>query len=93
MKSDAIKIRSAPAQRGPLLPGIGADGIVLTVTKVVPAIPGQPFTVAITEYMPVAAVVTLVIVGFCKKEEKLFGPVQVYVAPSTLEAVKFTTLP
>ena len=47
------------------------------VTVVVPAaLGGHPLTDAVTEYVPVAAVVTLAIVGFCEEEVKPFGPVQ-----------------
>ena len=37
--------------------------------------------VTVTEYAPVAFVVTLVIEGFCWVEEKEFGPDQKYVNP------------
>ena len=33
------------------------------------------------------------IVGFCKFEPKLFGPVHAYVAPATVAAVRFIVLP
>ncbi len=36
---------------------------------------GHPATVAVTEYVPVAAVVTFAMVGFCDDEVKLLGPV------------------
>src|SRR5204863_139146 len=40
--------------------------------------------VTVTLYVPVAAVVALVIDGFCKAEVNPFGPVQLYVAPATV---------
>ena len=53
-----------PEQTGVLLPAVGAAGIGFTVTAVVPAEPVQPVTVAVTEYVPEAAVVAAAIVGF-----------------------------
>ena len=73
----AVKLRSFPAQIGLLLDAVGAAGVWLMVTLTVPVeLAPQPGTVAIIEYVPEAAVVTLLIVGFCKAEEKIFGPVQ-----------------
>lgn len=64
------------------------------VTTVVPAeLGGHPPTIAVTEYVPFPAVVTPAIVGFCEAEEKLFGPVQEYVAPETVLAVKLSVFP
>jgi hypothetical protein len=57
------------------LDAVGALGIGLTVTVVVPAVEVQPLTVAVTEYVPDIAVVAFAIVGFCRLEVKLFGPV------------------
>ena len=37
--------------------------------------------------------VILTIIGFCEEEEKLFGPVQVYVAPTIVLAVKLSVCP
>ena len=68
-------------------------GVVLTAIVTVPAEPGHPLIVAITEYVPAAAVVTLAIEGFCEDEVKLFGPVQLYVAPVTVLAVRFKVEP
>ena len=59
----------------PLLLVIEAVGAVFTVAVVVPIELVQPLTVAVTEYVPLAALVALVIVGFCKAEVKPFGPV------------------
>ena len=54
----------------------GAAGLAFTITSVVPAEPVQPFTVAVTEYVPEAAIVALGIEGFCNAEVKPLGPVQ-----------------
>ena len=43
--------------------------------------------------MPVAATVALVIEGFCRVEEKPFGPVQMKDAPGCPVAVRFKVLP
>jgi hypothetical protein len=46
--------------------------------------------VAVTEYVPVAAVVALAMVGFCSAEVKPFGPVHEYVAPAMVVALSWT---
>jgi hypothetical protein len=71
----------------------GASGAAFTVTLTVPAILVQPLTVAITEYVPAAAVVALVIEGFCEDDVKLLGPVQLYAAPVIFDAVRFKVEP
>jgi hypothetical protein len=48
----------------------------LTVTTVVPAAEVQPPSVAVTLYVPEAAVVGLASVGFCALEVNPFGPLQ-----------------
>jgi hypothetical protein len=48
----------------------------LTVAIVVAGADGQPATVALTTYVPDAAVVADAIEGFWTAEEKPFGPVQ-----------------
>ena len=65
----------APVQTGLLLPGAGVAGIGLTVTAVVPNVLVHPATVAVTEYVPLAATVAPAIEGFCVDELKEFGPV------------------
>ena len=55
---------------------VGVAGIRFTTTVVVAAALVQPFADVVTEYVPPFALVTLVIVGFCNAEVKLFGPVQ-----------------
>src|SRR5579864_2297377 len=62
----------------------GVAGIGFTTTLVEPAADGQPFTVTVTEYVPLSAVVALLFVGFCSEDVKLFGPVHEYVAPLTV---------
>ncbi len=54
-----------------------ADGLRFTVTLAIPADPVHPLVVAVTEYIPDAAVVALGITGFCEVEAKEFGPLQV----------------
>ena len=60
----AVKFKSSPTHNGPLSPAVGADGVGLTTTVVVPAGLVHPLTVAVTLYNPAAARVTLVMVGF-----------------------------
>ena len=54
---------------------VGALGIALTTTGVVPALEVQLLTVMVTEYVPAAAAVADS-VGFCRFDVKLLGPVQ-----------------
>lgn len=55
---------------------------------VVPAVVGeQPGTVAVTEYVPLAAVLALAMTGFCEVEENPLGPVHAYEAPEIVLAV------
>lgn len=65
-----------PMQTGLLLLMVGATGVALMTTEVVAVGEVQPLTVTVTVYIPLAAVVTLGILGFCRVELKLFGPVQ-----------------
>ena len=60
----AVRLSVFPTQRGLLLPAAGAAGLVFIITEVVPAKPVQPFSVAVTEYVPAAATVAAVITGF-----------------------------
>jgi hypothetical protein len=85
-----VKFKVAPVHNGELLPAL-AVGALLTVT-VTDDVAVQPlFT--ITVYDPLIAVVEFVIVGFCKVEVKLFGPVQEYVAPATVVVVRLIVFP
>lgn len=72
----AVRFKAVPVQTGLLLLAVGEEGMGLTVTFVVPAKLVQPFTVAVTEYVPLAAVVTPAIEGFCVEDENVFGPIQ-----------------
>jgi len=85
--------RAVPVHTGELLEGEGVAGIGLTVTIAVPAFPVQPPTVAVTEYVPVAAVVAPGMLGFCVDEVNPFGPVHEYVAPPMFDAERFSVLP
>jgi len=58
-----------------LLPAVGVAGTGLTVTTVVDTALAQPTTVAVTEYVPLAAIVAEGIEGFCVDEVNAFGPV------------------
>jgi hypothetical protein len=69
-----VNVIVLPTQTGLLLPGVGAAGIGFTTTVVVPNVLVQPATVAVTEYVPLAATVAPAIVGFCTADENEFGP-------------------
>ena len=62
--SEAVRFNVEPAQIGPLFPAVGAAGIAFTVATVVPATEAHPLTVTVTEYVPLAAVVALGMLGF-----------------------------
>jgi len=81
-----------PEQYGPNCVKVGVT-LVLTVTVTDPATLVQPLTVAVTLYCPAAAVVTSAIVGFCNVDVNPFGPVQLYVAPLIVDAVRFSVDP
>lgn len=59
-----------------LLLTVNAPGGEPIETLMVPAVPIQPFADAVTEYVPAFTVPTLLMVGFCRVEVKLLGPVQ-----------------
>jgi hypothetical protein len=71
----------------------GVIGVSFTVTATVPMAEVQPFVVTVTLYVPDIATVALVMEGFCTDEEKLFGPVQLYVAPATAGVDRLMVLP
>ena len=71
-----LSVKVLPEHIGPLLLAVGVAGIGLTVAEVEPAADVQPLDVTVRLYVPVAAVVAFDIVGFCKEELKLLGPVQ-----------------
>lgn len=70
-----LRLIVLPVQTGELLEGEGVAGVVFTTTAVVPTALVQPFVVTVTLYVPAANVFTDASEGFCKEEEKLFGPV------------------
>ena len=82
-----------PVQTGVLLDAVGVAGVALTTTAVVPTAEVQPFVVTVTLYVPLIAVVALAIVGFCRADVKLFGPVHEYVAPATAAVERLIVLP
>src|SRR5215204_448448 len=53
----------------------------------------HPLRVTDTEYVPLAVVAAPGIEGFCCVEINPFGPVQLYVAPATVVAVRFSVEP
>jgi hypothetical protein len=89
----AVKLKVEPTQMGVLLPPVGAEGVERIVTEVVPAVPVHPKIVAVTEYVPDAAVVAAPMLGFCEVEVKLFGPVHEYEAPEIVLAVSDKVFP
>lgn len=88
-----VRLSVLPVHTGLLLDGAGAAGIGLTETATVPARLVQPLSVTVTEYVPLAAVVAPTILGFCVDDVNPFGPVQEYVAPTTLLAFRLSVLP
>ena len=73
----AVRFNGEPEQTGLLEEAVGVPGRLLTATEVVPAALAQPETVAVTLYVPEAAVVGVAMVGFCNVEVKPLGPVHV----------------
>ena len=67
-------------------------GFGLTVADVVPTGEVQLPKVDVKEYTPLAAVVAVGMLGFCRVLEKPFGPVQANVAPLDVP-VKFNAEP
>ena len=59
-----------------MLVAVGVVGIAFTTTAVVPAKLVHPATVLVTEYVPAEANAEEAIVGFCKADVKVLGPVQ-----------------
>src|SRR5262245_20866728 len=90
---DAARLRVAPSQTGELALTDGAGGMGLIVTRAEDAALEHCATVAVTEYEPAFAKVTLPITGFCDDEVKPPGPAQLYVAPGTDDACRFNVLP
>ena len=73
---EAVRFKVVPEQTGELLPAMGALGGELMTTVRVEVMLAHPFAIEVTatEYVPASDVVTLLTTGFCKAEEKLFGP-------------------
>jgi hypothetical protein len=82
-----------PTQYGDPLVAVGAAGVGLITTLVVPAALVQPDTVTVTLYVPDIAVVADGRVGFCVELLKDAGPLQLYVAPETAGVVKLSVVP
>ena len=82
-----------PTQTGLVPEATGVIGVEFTVAFTVPAILEQPFTVIISEYVPLAALVAPGMLGFCAADENPFGPLHEYVAPTTALVVKFSVCP
>src|SRR5207249_2255154 len=80
--NEAFNCNVVPAQIGPSL----LASVPFTVAVAVAWDDVQPLTLTVTLYVPAAAIVAFGMVGFCRGGAKLFGPVQVYVAPVTVEA-------
>jgi hypothetical protein len=59
-----------------VVPAMVTVGVGLTTTVVATVGLEHPLSVVNTEYVPAAAVVTDDMIGFCRAEEKVFGPVQ-----------------
>ena len=85
---------------GELLLAEGTSGVESTTTAIVETgadvqVSGGTvyMLVAVTEYVPVARVVTGLMLGFCNVELNAFGPVQLYVVPVLDVAVRFRELP
>ncbi len=89
---EAVRLSVEPSQIGELLPAVGAEGVVFTVTAIVEGELAHPLLMT-SVYVPAAAAVTFVMEGFCSVDVKLFGPVHEYVAPETKLDVRFNVLP
>jgi hypothetical protein len=68
-------------------------GVAFTTTVAVPVSDKHPFTDVIRKYVPLAAVVTFVILLFCVVEVNEFGPHQLYDAPDTKVVLTVNVLP
>jgi hypothetical protein len=78
-----------PEQTGLLPETIGVAGRGLMTTVVVAAVLVQPFTVAVTLYIPAFKELTLFITGSCVAYIVPSGAVQLYIAVGTGDADKF----
>lgn len=91
--AEAFKFKAAPSHTGPLFDAAGAEGVAFITIVLVPALLEQPFTVAVTEYVPALVNIVFAKDGFCTVEMKPPGPVQLYVALAVVDVVKFKVLP
>ena len=89
------KVNEAPAQIGfGLADAVTDDGIVFTVTEaVVTAVAGPHALLAVNVYMPASAVDIVVIVGLCKVDAKLFGPLQLQLVAAVAPPVNVKAVP
>ena len=71
----AVRFNAVPEHIGELLPNVGAGGVGLMVTVVVPKFLHDP-RVTVTVYTPELAVLTGFMFGFCNVEVKPAGPDQ-----------------
>ena len=71
---------------------VGAAGIGLTTTLIVPVELEHPDTVVINEYTPEPLRLIPLIDGFCMLDAKVFGPLQLYVAPANNDVLRFKVL-
>lgn len=88
-----LRFSVCPAQSGLLLEAEGAAGMELITTTTKRTGLLHPPTVTVTEYVPEFTSVVLGMEGFCKVEEKPFGPFQLYDEPAAPVADKFRVWP
>ena len=74
-----------------MLPNTGVAGVGFTTIFTVAVADVHPKAAAYTLYVPLAAVVTFVRVGFCAVDVKPFGPVQLL--PLAAVEVRFSVAP
>ena len=70
-----VRLSVAPWQTGEFELADTAVGVVLIITVTVAVVEPQPF-VAVSVYVPAAAVVAPAMLGFCEPELKPLGPLQ-----------------
>lgn len=75
---DADNVNSLPEHTGEFEDAVGVAGVSLMITLVVPAGEVQPFCDTVTLYVPLYAVDTEGMDGFCWLLVNPFGPVQLY---------------
>jgi hypothetical protein len=69
------------------------SGDVVTMALVIAAVDTQPAIVAVTLYEPDAASVAEAMDGLCWLDVNVFGPLQEYDAPATVEAMSCSVCP